>query len=121
MYHNMKEKENVLLHAQALFNFLFEELLDDVLGESIEAPVLPFGFVIENATLYLLLLHLLLLDLRAFERRVACHHLVYAATEGPPVHRCPVWGFAQDFGGHVSSSARLEERNNIVVEVERGE
>lgn len=84
--HILKEQKDLLLYAQALFNFLLEELLDDVLGGGIKALVLPLGLLVDNAALHLLLLHLLLLALGAFERCVAGHHLVDTAAQGPPVH-----------------------------------
>ncbi|TNN69863.1 hypothetical protein EYF80_019931 [Liparis tanakae] len=98
-----------LPYAQALLDFLLEEQLDDVLGGSIKALVLPLWFLADNAALYLLLLHLLLLALGAFERGVASHHLVDTAAQSPPVHRCPVWSFGQELRGHVCSSTGLEE------------
>ena len=82
----LQEWKNLLLNAQALLNLLLEELLDDVLGGSIEALVLPLWFLVLDTALYLLLLHLLFLALGPFERCVASHHLVDTAAQGPPVH-----------------------------------
>lgn len=80
----------LLLAAQAFISLLLKELLDDGLGGRIKVLVLPWGFIIDDATLHLLLLHLLLPGFGTLEWGVGGHHLVDAAAQGPPVHGRPI-------------------------------
>lgn len=97
----------LLLAAQAFISLLLKELLDDGLGGRIKVLVLPWGFIIDDATLHLLLLHLLLPGFGTLEWCVGSHHLVNTASQRPPVDRCPVGNFVQDLRGHVRSGSSL--------------